>query len=495
MIACASMLLPIANSWKLALASQIPKYRDLNLKCPGPGIVLENLVQGTDTCPAEATVTSEDGILYSDRTRRLIGVKIRCLECQMQHSYDLALANYCIKAKPDQKVCGIENCFDVLFRRTQLCQYHFSQWIPGRLGEAGMEKARALFIEAASVQWKAEEGSVMAKILNEENADGSFDSQLLTIDLEFSTRTHQVYQIGICGRGGEKKLDCFTDYSEEAIKNLPSSALYRPMFQGQTPVKLARWEAIMSKGRGVPTDGTLRVQEVGDRLDSMLSKPTTFVTWGAWAFDVAHVRSWLDGDNVAHKLPQNDKVLLLYQEYAKCLNGILGRDCYYGSQFPLSLELTFRLLFAGHELEGKNHNALVDARQTDLLLELLIDLCKPKHKRVMFKGELPITIPGSTPSIRTHFPSKTPDSPEDPANPEDPATPKTAKTAATPKTAKTAARPKTPKRPTKKLGKRESLSRQQTMNRSIKDFFPPQRQKRSIDMDEQQPSCKRNCLE
>ena len=40
---------------------------------------------------------------------------MRCPDCQTQHSYDLALANYWIKAKPGQKVCAIESCFDVLF--------------------------------------------------------------------------------------------------------------------------------------------------------------------------------------------------------------------------------------------------------------------------------------------------------------------------------------------------------------------------------------------
>ena len=119
------------------------------------------------------------------------------------------------------------------------------------------------------------------------------------------------------------------------------------------------------------------------------------------------MRDWLDEENVSHNLPKKGKVLLLYHEFRRNIARHLGRKCFKGKQFILKLPVLFTLLFAGHSLDGRNHDALVDAQQTVLLLSLFMDLCKPPGQRVIFQGTLPIWLPGMTSFVTNSSPQMT----------------------------------------------------------------------------------------
>ncbi|CAI7583827.1 unnamed protein product [Penicillium pancosmium] len=54
------------------LKTQVPRYRRLTMKFPGPGLVNDNLVLGTDTCLGEMRVSPKTGVLYRDNGRTLL---------------------------------------------------------------------------------------------------------------------------------------------------------------------------------------------------------------------------------------------------------------------------------------------------------------------------------------------------------------------------------------------------------------------------------------
>lgn len=246
---------------------------------------------------------------------------------------------------------------------------------------------------------------------------------LLSIDLEFSTKRRQIYQVGISDVKGDKLLDCFPQYSGPAKDQLFSrswSNSFSRSFKGEIPYKVKMWELNEKyRGKGFALDGALKAQKVGEKLEKMIDKNKTFVTWGSSPFDVAYVREWLDTEGVDHSLPADDTVLLLYPEFKVILSEKLGNHCFKGRSFPLKLQVLFTVLYEGHDLVGLNHDALVDARQLSMLVRLFIDLCKPPNERTIFKGVLPIrdrldetvfcgeNSPirqfGSTPSIKTHL--------------------------------------------------------------------------------------------
>lgn len=61
--------------------------------------------------------------------------------------------------------------------------------------------------------------------------------------------------------------------------------------------------------------------------------------------------------------------------------GLPKKDMKTGKAFPAKLDLLFPLLFAGHELVGKNHRALPDILMLRLMTLLLIQLHKPPLQR------------------------------------------------------------------------------------------------------------------
>jgi hypothetical protein len=175
-------------------------------------------------------------------------------------------------------------------------------------------------------------------------------------------------------------LDCLTRYSEGVIA--PSSS---PLAV-QISYQLKQFE---KKVRALPShDGTLDAKRVVGKLREIgISKQTIFLSWATWCFDLSHLREWLEAEGFHDVLPGNENVCLLLLEFRENVKRVLGRTCYRGRSFPLSLPVLFLLLFGeDHELSGRNHHALLDAQQLALMAKLFIDLCKPPDKRVFWQG-------------------------------------------------------------------------------------------------------------
>ncbi|KAJ5606395.1 hypothetical protein N7510_009176 [Penicillium lagena] len=74
-------------------------------------------------------------------------------------------------------------------------------------------------------------------------------------------------------------------------------------------------------------------------------------------------------------------------EFRMNVSRVIGRTCYQGRRFPLSLPVLFLLLFEeNHPLSGHNHHALADTQHLALMAKLFVDLCKPLEERVLWQG-------------------------------------------------------------------------------------------------------------
>ncbi|KAJ6032015.1 Threonyl/alanyl tRNA synthetase SAD [Penicillium herquei] len=205
----------------------------------GPGMVTDGLVLGTEVCPNNTIVSSETGLLTRNHGR--VHLRIRCAICQARKHFNKVLLKYELKAEPGQKSC--EHCLKPLWESTRYCKYHMGLWAPEipSLSEASMGKLRDLFLKAASKKWSPKTGP-MASILKRVNLEEHATSDLLHIDLEFSTRHHNIYQIGISDSKGAKKLNCFPIYSKGMTTNLPSRSPWSQDFQGVVPYRVKSWE-------------------------------------------------------------------------------------------------------------------------------------------------------------------------------------------------------------------------------------------------------------
>lgn len=120
-------------------------------------------------------------------------------------------------------------------------------------------------------------------------------------------------------------------------------------------------------------DGTLPAKKVVERLqDRSIDNKTISLSWTSWCFDVFYLRAWLEGEEL--------------KEFRSNVKRAIGTTCFRG-RLPLSLPVVFLFLFGEtHSLAGRNHNALVDAKQLALMAKIFVDLCKTPGKRVHWGG-------------------------------------------------------------------------------------------------------------
>ncbi|KAJ5203235.1 Threonyl/alanyl tRNA synthetase SAD [Penicillium cf. viridicatum] len=203
-------------------------------------------------------------------------------------------------------------------------------------------------------------------------------SEVVNIDIEFTVFSREVLQIGLADMEGNKVLDCLTQYSEGVLA--PSFS------ENHLPVPpTSQQRAQKQKIKAYFTqDGTLNAKEVVEKLqEAGISKNTIFLSWTSWGFDLSYIRKWLEQEGFQDILPGNENVCLLYHEFRANLQRIMGKACHRGRAFPLKLPVVFPLLFSEEDpLSGRNHHALIDARQLCRMAKLFIDLCKPSGQRL-----------------------------------------------------------------------------------------------------------------
>ncbi|KAJ5972043.1 uncharacterized protein N7479_001961 [Penicillium vulpinum] len=377
---------PKKSRW---LSARAEGLYHLGLKCPGLERVVDGLVVGTQVCQNNTTITFDTGVFHRVRLLNHIGLKTRCAPCDARFRFNEFLRNFLLGAEDGQQICSHESCINSVWEGSKFCKEHFRNLKidPLLFPRAEQEVLRALFKEAASVQWHPKT-EAMAKILRMKSGKSTIPaSQVVNIDLEFGWGSREVYQIGLADLEARKVLDCLTKYGEGVVA--PSSS---PLPAPPTWAQL-QYE---QKVKGYYTqDGTLCAKQVVEKLEKIgISDNTIFLSWAIWGFDLSYLREWLQQEGFHDVLPGNENLYLLLQEFRHNLKETIGTTCYKGKGFPLSLPVVFPLLFGyDHELAGRNHHALVDAKQLALMCLLFIDLCKPPHERVYWQGSV-VNNPG-----------------------------------------------------------------------------------------------------
>ncbi|KAJ6149227.1 hypothetical protein N7471_000426 [Penicillium samsonianum] len=364
----------------LRKAAQPEGLYHLGLKCPGPGRVVDGLVQGTQVCSNDAIISFETGVFYRDRSRDHIGLKCRCPSCNGRFMFNSFLRTHYLEAGASQRICSRQSCISTVWEGSKFCHRHFLAWTPDLLidDKTAIDELRSLFEKAASEQWRPET-EIMADLIMRMESDSTADiraSEMVCIDLETNLFSREVLQIGLTDLEGRGVLDCLTEYGDGSIAP-SSSRLSAP----------ATWRQIEWKKKVkayFTHDGTLDAKGVVEKLQYFgISNKPFFLSWASWCFDLSYLRDWLRQEGYRNVLPGDGNVWLLLSEFRKNVERAIGTTCYRDRGFPLSLPVVFTVLFGdNHPLSGRNHNALVDAQQLSLMARLFIDLCKAPDKRV-----------------------------------------------------------------------------------------------------------------
>jgi hypothetical protein len=203
---------------------------------------------------------------------------------------------------------------------------------------------------------------------------------LVALDIEFWLPSRKVFEVGMTTAHSKKVLMNSRIKHDCSDEDLLRPATQR--MQPPTPEEIAfgcrAMRAIYGTDRSNCT-GLQNVHEVASQLRKAgITPKTVFLSWHTSPTDLILLRELLASGGYDDILPSNENCILLIPEYRK---GLPKNSS--GKVFPAGLEVLFSILFADHDLAGRNHRALVDAQQLRLMLLLWVELHKPPpHRRL-----------------------------------------------------------------------------------------------------------------
>ena len=78
--------------------------------------------------PYSTIISFETGVFY--RSRRRIGLKVRCPPCNGRFRLNEFLRLHFLEADANQTTCHYKTCFSTVWEGSKFCQEHFLTWRP-----------------------------------------------------------------------------------------------------------------------------------------------------------------------------------------------------------------------------------------------------------------------------------------------------------------------------------------------------------------------------
>lgn len=107
----------------------------------------------------------------------------------------------------------------------------------------------------------------------------------------------------------------------------------------------------------------LDVHEIASQLQAASVNPNTLLmTWHQNKTDLVLLRRFLENAGYDNRLPPDENCIPMIPQFRKNVARLPG-----SKRVPLNLEVVSPLMFPGHELVGRNHQAMADALQLRLV--------------------------------------------------------------------------------------------------------------------------------
>jgi len=198
------------------------------------------------------------------------------------------------------------------------------------------------------------------------------EAMLVTVDIEFSSMSKKIFEIGITIVNSGKVLvnSCIQyDCSNEELISPKGSTL--TLTQKQKFLGFATLKSVYGNDRSKCTR-LHNVHQIAAKLrEAGITAETTILSWHQSYTDLVLLQEFLQSGGYDDILPPNERCVRIIPQYRHHLPRSST-----GKLFSARLDVLFPILFAGHELVGRNHHALQDAQQLRLMALLLIELQK-----------------------------------------------------------------------------------------------------------------------
>jgi hypothetical protein len=209
--------------------------------------------------------------------------------------------------------------------------------------------------EALQRQWTSNADFDHVKRLQTSIANQKLpEAMLVTVDVEFSSVSRKIFEIGITTiNSGEVLFNSRIqhDCSNEVLISPKGSTL--SLTQKQKFLGFATLESVYGNNRSKCT-GLQNVHQVAAKLqEAGLTAETTILSWHQSYTDLVLLREFLQSGGYDDVLPPNERCVRMIPQYRHHLPRSST-----GKRFSARLDVLFPILFAGHELVGRNHHAL-----------------------------------------------------------------------------------------------------------------------------------------
>jgi hypothetical protein len=226
------------------------------------------------------------------------------------------------------------------------------------------------------------------------------EASLLILDLEFIASSRRVLEIALGDfNSGKVLLDVRVD-NECTTKELLTKPDGRPIVDRSDRIRgLKSLTSVYGSVDPGKCSGKRTASEIAEMIiNAGVTRKSIILTWHTSTFDLDLLRELLESAGYDDVLPPTENCIPMINHFRP---GLPGKDKKTGKAFTTKLDMLFPLLFAGHELVGKNHRALPDILILRLMILLLIQLQKPPLERDL--AEFPTTTQEFVRSARVPY--------------------------------------------------------------------------------------------
>lgn len=259
-----------------------------------------------------------------------------------------------------------------------------------RLLPGSAERLRGVFNESARIPWKVDDSELFAMVLrgSDQVKNGETpEPNVICLDLEYSSSSREIIEIGAVDYySGETLCDVRV---RQSPANTRQARLRDNLPLNKKILRHKIYEKVQL-GLNAGKSPSLDINHIARLIRSIMTTESIILNWATHKLDLQLLRETFANAGCGDFLPSDENCIPMFLLVRKLLRQIDTSDKrnllekLMENRFatlPLSLPVIFPLIFPGHELVGRNHRAIVDALQLQLMSQYVENNCRSPETR------------------------------------------------------------------------------------------------------------------
>jgi hypothetical protein len=282
-----------------------------------------------------------------------------------------------------QEHCSYATCLKPPDFESKYCSAHFHEASLNTYQELRVQPSKLakelqqLIRQSSAKKWKSDSELDLFFNIHDAIVAGTVpESRLICLDLEFSSHSGMIFEIGACEYASGRVImdtgvrhDCAPHELHLSRTGLISDLRLSAMSKSTSHRVYG--------GNTANSAAFSDVHEIASQLkEAGISPATVILVWHVGFTDLKLLRDFLESAGYHNSLPPDSNCVRLIPAFRNNLPRIPDDRL-----FPCRLELLFPLFYSGHSLDGLNHRVAPDAQQSRLMAVILEEYCKHPSDR------------------------------------------------------------------------------------------------------------------